>query len=161
VLAHFRNSKGNRTAIFFAVCLLVRCPKPHRQSRISKAHVLYKDKYRTVILLPNRERNVRLQLLVTEEEAALIREKMLQVGTTNFSMYARKMLIDGYVIKRDFTEIKALTKELANLARSINQIALRANETRNIYEQDLKDLQHYYYNVKRAVSEQLVKIIRE
>ncbi len=111
--------------------------------------------------MANRERTVRLQLLVTEEETALIREKMLQVGTTNFSMYARKMLIDGYVIKRDFSELKALTKELSNLARNINQIALRVNETRNIYEQDIVDLQKYYANVKRACSERLVKMIEE
>lgn len=104
---------------------------------------------------------VRLQLFVTEEEAALIKEKMLQVGTTNFSMYARKMLLDGYVIKRDFSEIKALTKELANLARSINQIALRANETRSIYEKDVKNLQAYYQNVKRACIERLVKMVED
>lgn len=102
-----------------------------------------------------------LHVLVSEEEAALIREKMLQAGTTNFSLYARKMLVDGYIIKRDFEELKLLTKELSNLARNINQIALRANETRNIYEQDIKDLQAYYYNVKRAVTERLVKMIEE
>ena len=111
--------------------------------------------------MANRERDVMLRVRVTEEEAALIKEKMAQVGTTNFSQYARKMLIDGYVIKHDFSEMKALTQELANLARSINQIALRVNETRSIYQQDVKDLQAYYYNVKRAVTERLVKMIRE
>jgi hypothetical protein len=108
----------------------------------------------------NREREIRKEIKLTEKENQMIRAKMLQAGTTNFSMYARKMLIDGYVIKRDFSELRALTKELANLARNINQIALRANETRNIYEQDIKDLQIYYYDVKRAVSEKLVKMIR-
>ena len=73
----------------------------------------------------------------------------------------RKMLIDGYVIKRDFSELKALTKELANLARNINQIALRANETRSIYQQDIDDLKQYYGNVKRACTERLVKMIEE
>ena len=107
--------------------------------------------------MANRERTVRLQLLVSEEEADMIRQKMLQVGTTNFSMYARKMLIDGYVIKRDFSELKAL----ANLARNINQIALRANETRSIYQQDIDDLKQYYGNVKRACTERLVKMIEE
>lgn len=106
----------------------------------------------------NRTRELRKEIKFTEEEMNLIERKMLQVGTTNFSLYARKMLIDGYVIKHDYSELKALTKELANLARSINQIVKRANETRSIYEQDLKDLQHYYYNVKRAVSERLVKM---
>ena len=104
---------------------------------------------------------MRLVLDVTEEEKELIKDKMLQAGTNNFSLYARKMLLDGYIVKRDFTEMKALTKELANLARNINQIALRVNETRSIYEQDIKDLQSYYYNVKRAVTERLVKMIEE
>lgn len=111
--------------------------------------------------MAKRKRAVQLHVLVSEEEAALIKEKMLQAGTTNFSLYARKMLIDGYIIKRDFAELKLLTKELSNLARNINQIALRVNETRNIYEQDIKDLQAYYYNVKRAVTERLVKMIEE
>lgn len=109
--------------------------------------------------MANRDRTVRLQLLVSEKEADMIRQKMLQVGTANFSMYARKMLIDGYVIKRDFTELKALTNELANLARNINQIALRTNETRSIYQQDIDDLKQYYGNVKRACTERLVKMI--
>jgi len=108
-----------------------------------------------------RERQIRKQVFVSEEEWNMIAEKMAQASTTNFSLYARKMLIDGYIIKRDFSEMKALTKELSNLARNINQIALRANETRSIYEQDIKDLQAYYYNVKRAVTERLVKMIEE
>lgn len=111
--------------------------------------------------MANKTYTKRLIVEVTEEQERMIREKMLQVGTTNFSMYARKMLIDGYVIKRDFGELKALTRELANLARSINQIALRVNETRSIYEQDIRDLQSYYYDVKRACTERLVKMIKE
>lgn len=111
--------------------------------------------------MAKRSRTVPRFLYLSEEESELINAKMLHAGTTNFSEYARKMLIDGYVIKRDFTEMKALTKELSNLARSINQIAKRVNETRSIYEQDIKDLQEYYYDVKRAVSERLVKMIRE
>ena len=111
--------------------------------------------------MANRERAVRLQILVTEEEAAKIKDNMAAAGTKNLSLYARKMLLDGEIVHRDFSELKALTKELANLARNINQIALRANETRSIYEQDIKDLQSYYYNVKRAVQERLVKMIEE
>lgn len=138
---------------FLCFCLLVRCPKPHRLRRRKR-----KD---GVCTMANRERTIMLRVMVTEEEANMIKDKMLQVGTSNFSLYARKMLIDGYVIKRDFVELKFLTKELANLARSINQIAFRANETRNIYEQDVKDLQRYYGEVKSKVSEYLVKMIRE
>lgn len=124
-----------------------------------KSTAFHKERKDGICKIANRDRTVRLQLLVSEEEADMIRQKMLQVGTANFSMYARKMLIDGYVIKRDFTELKALTNELANLARNINQIALRANETRSIYQQDIDDLKQYYGNVKRACTERLVKMI--
>ena len=111
--------------------------------------------------MANRTRNIILRVAVTEEEKNMIEKKMLQYGTEKFAPYARKMLIDGYVIKRDFSELKSLTHELSNLARSINQIVKRANETRNIYEQDLKDIREDYFQVKRKVSERLVKMIRK
>ena len=48
-----------------------------------------------------------LRVPVTAEERALIEKKMQQMGTRCFSVYARKMLIDGYVIKLDYSYIKA------------------------------------------------------
>lgn len=39
-----------------------------------------------------------LRVPVTPEERALIQEKMAQLGTRNFSAYARKILIDGYPV---------------------------------------------------------------
>lgn len=113
------------------------------------------------IQMAKRTRKKSLRFYVDDEEWNMIEQKMGQIGTNNFSEYARKMLIDGYVIKRDFSELKSLTKELANLARSINQIAKRVNETRSIYEEDVKYLQKEYREVKSKVSERLVKMIRE
>ncbi len=107
------------------------------------------------------ERKKQLIVKVSEEEAAIISEKMMAAGTTNFSRYARKMLIDGYIVNNDFSAIKQLSAELGSLTRSINQIARRANETRNIYEQDILDLQRDFFEVKQKISERLVKILRE
>ena len=42
-----------------------------------------------------------MRLAVTEYEKELIERKMQQLGTKNFGAYARKMLIDGYIIKVD------------------------------------------------------------
>ena len=111
--------------------------------------------------MPNRQRAVSKRFYLSEKELELINQNMARAGTTNFSLYARKMLTEGQIIKRDFTEIKALTKELANLARNINQIALRANETRSVYARDVEDLRRMYGEVKSKVSERLVKMIRE
>ena len=47
--------------------------------------------------MANRTRNIVLRVPVTAEERAMIERKMQQMGTGCFSVYARKMLIDGYV----------------------------------------------------------------
>lgn len=51
--------------------------------------------------MENRKRNVQIIIRVTEEEWVLIEEKMQQIPTLNLSAYARKMLIDGYIITLD------------------------------------------------------------
>ena len=110
--------------------------------------------------MAHRSKTRHLQLLVSEEELNMIKQKMQQIGTDNFSLYARKMLIDGYVIKLQFDEMKSLTKELANLSRSINQIAKRVNSTGNLYEEDVKDVKRMYGEAKRKIEGCLVKLIR-
>lgn len=109
--------------------------------------------------MAQRKRKIRKQFYFSEEEYQMVKIKMNQYGTENFSVYARKMLIDGYVIKYDYKNIKKLLKELSNLARSINQIAKRANETRNIYYQDILDLQSMYSEVKNLMYQELSKKI--
>ena len=62
--------------------------------------------------MANRTRNIVLRVPVTAEERAMIERKMQQMGTGCFSVYARKMLIDGYVIRLDYSDVKAMTAEL-------------------------------------------------
>ena len=59
--------------------------------------------------MANRKRSIVLRVPVTAEERALIEKKMQQMGTRCFSTYARKMLIDGYVIKIDYSDITYLS----------------------------------------------------
>ena len=62
--------------------------------------------------MANRTRNIVLRVPVTPEERALIQQKMAQLHTKNFSAYARKMLIDGYIVHMDTSGIRAQTAEL-------------------------------------------------
>ena len=55
--------------------------------------------------MQNRTRQEQLIVRVTPEEKQLIQKKMCLFGTDNFSRYARKMLIDGYVIRLDLSEL--------------------------------------------------------
>ena len=107
-----------------------------------------------------RKRAVQIIVRVTQEENAEILKNMESVDISNLSVYARKMMLDGQVIHADFTEIKELSRQLGYLARNINQIALRANETRNLYKSDVEDLQRDYAAVKDEILTYLTKAVK-
>ena len=107
-----------------------------------------------------RKRAVQIIVRVTPEEKAEILKNMESVGISNLSVYARKMMLDGQVIHADFTEIKELSRQLGYLARNINQIALRANETRNLYKSDVEDLQRDYAAVIDEILTYLTKAVK-
>ena len=88
----------------------------------------------------NRKRKYVLRVPVTPEERALSQQKMAQLGTKNFSAYARKMLIDGYVVHIDTTDIRAQTAELQKIGVNVNQIARRLNSMGPLYTQDVADI---------------------
>lgn len=107
------------------------------------------------------KRDICLKLYVSHSEKELINLKMLQAGTTNLSAYARKMLIDGYIIRSDFSEIRELIKILRGISTNINQIALRANSTRSIYKEDVDDLRTDMKELKIACMDHLIALIEK
>ena len=75
-----------------------------------------------------------------EQEMNLIHQKMAQLGTRNFGAYARKMLLDGYIIKVDYTEQKKLAAAVSHAAANINQVCRRINQTGRFYAADIAEL---------------------
>lgn len=53
-----------------------------------------------------RTRDIQKKIWLTPQEERTIAKKMEMIGTENFGAYARKMLIDGYIIVVDYTEQK-------------------------------------------------------
>ena len=92
----------------------------------------------------NRKRSVPLCFRVTPEEQEIISEKMEQAGIKNREAYLRKQAIDGYVIRLDLSDVQEMVRLLRITSNNLNQIAKRANETRNIYKTDIQDLQVRY-----------------
>ena len=45
-----------------------------------------------------RRRPIHLHVMVSEEEQALIRERMAEAGIRNMGAYMRKMALNGYVL---------------------------------------------------------------
>ena len=108
----------------------------------------------------NRSRDKLLKVYVNEEEKEIIERKMKETGTENFSRYARKVLIDGYIIRKDYTHLKEIANELGYLSRSIHQIVKRANITNSIYKEDLENIQEYYKEVDKIIRSELINEIR-
>lgn len=82
--------------------------------------------------------------MVTERERDLIKQKMEQMGVRNMGAYLRKIAIDGYIIHLDLADVRELNKLLRNVTNNMNQIARRINETGNLYQADIEDLQEKY-----------------
>ena len=90
--------------------------------------------------MANRERPIQKKLWLTPQEEKLIEHKMKQLGTKNFGAYARKMLIDGYIIKVDYTEQKKLAAAVNKIGTNINHICRRINSTGHFYQDDVDEL---------------------
>ena len=110
---------------------------------------------------PNRRRDIHFHFCVSEEEAALIRQRMADAGVVSMGAYFRKMAIDGYHINLDLADVRELVSLLRRCSNSLNQIAKRANETRSIYEADVEDLRRRYdtlWEAANGILEGLAKI---
>ena len=86
--------------------------------------------------MAERTRPIRIEFCVTEQERRLIQNKMAQLGTRNMGAYLRKMAIDGYIIKVDYTQAAAVSRAASN----INQICRRINSTGHLYAEDVAEL---------------------
>ena len=97
--------------------------------------------------MPERTRPIRKEICLNESEWNLIQHKMRQLQTHNFGAYARKMLIDGYIIKVDYTEQKKLAAAISRIASNVNQICRRINSTGHFYEDDIAELKERVVDV--------------
>ena len=107
--------------------------------------------------MPDRTRPIRKEICLNESEWNLIQHKMRQLGTRNFGAYARKMLIDGYIIKVDYTEQKKLAAAVNRIASNVNQICRRINSTGHFYEDDVTELKERVADVWELLKEQQKK----
>ena len=54
------------------------------------------------------KKSVRVEFVMSEPEAELVKERMAELGITNLSAYLRKMAVDGYIIHLDMGDIQEM-----------------------------------------------------
>ena len=84
--------------------------------------------------MANRTRPIRIEFCVSENEHRLIKAKMEQLGTKNMGAYLRKMAIDGYIIKVDYTQQKKLTGSAYVKTKTDYKDNTRRNYVLNYYD---------------------------
>ncbi|NWK10798.1 plasmid mobilization protein [Clostridium cadaveris] len=108
--------------------------------------------------MANRQRNIRIQFRVTEQEKKLIEQKMKELGTKNTEAYLRKMAIDGLIIHLDTTDVRELVRLLRVTSNSLNQLTKRGHETGSIYGADIEDLRQSYDRLWSAAEEIMLRL---
>ena len=107
--------------------------------------------------MDGRKRTVQIKFRVTEEERALIEEKMKLIPTRNMAAYLRKMAIDGYVIQVDHSDIKAMTAEIQKIGGNTNKIARRAKAMGNVHQEDIEEIKGVLNEIWRLQRLNLLK----
>ncbi len=86
------------------------------------------------------KKSVRVEFVMSEQEAELVKERIVELGITNLSAYLRKMAVDGYIIHLDMGDIQEMIRLLRICSNNLNQYTRRANETGSVYAADVEDL---------------------
>ena len=104
-----------------------------------------------------RRRPIHLHVMVSEEELALIRERMDEAGVRNLGAYVRKMALNGYVLHVDLAPVQELVSLQRRCANNLNQVAIHAN-TYGVYPEEIKALQKDYADLWGPFSDLLKKL---
>ena len=102
-----------------------------------------------------RRRPVHLHVMVSEEEQALIRERMAEAGIRNMGAYMRKMALNGYVDLSPVRELVSLQRRCSN---NLNQVAIQANTYGGIYPEEIAALQRDYAALWGPLSDLLERL---
>lgn len=104
-----------------------------------------------------RQRDVHLHVMVSEEERALIQERMAEAGIRNMGAYMRKMALNGYVLHVDLSPVRELVSLQRRCSNNLNQVAIHAN-TYGVYPEEIKALQTDYAELWGPLSALLEKL---
>ena len=100
----------------------------------------------------NRQRMIQKIIRLDEYEDKFIMDKVSESGIKSFQNYARHMLIQGEIIKHDYSELIGVRKEVSAIGRNVNQIVKYANHNKEISINEMKYLIDAVDEVKKLIA---------
>ncbi|MDD6824834.1 MAG: hypothetical protein PUE12_01730 [Oscillospiraceae bacterium] len=86
----------------------------------------------------NRDRVIRFR--ATDDEYKDIESNSISSGYTTVSAYVRAVALEKLVVQFNPNIQKKMLSLMSNLTSNMNQVAIRVNEHRNIYQVDIDEL---------------------
>ena len=105
-----------------------------------------------------REYTYKLLMRFRPEEHEAIKRRMKEAGISNMTAYIRKMAVDGLVIQMDLSDLKEISRLLHINSNNLNQYVKRANETGNIYVEDIKELKEQQKEILKLMEKFYLKL---
>jgi len=102
--------------------------------------------------MANRRRTNEIKFRLDEGEFDVLQQRMDVAGCINREAFIRKMVLEGYILRMNFTEVREFLRLISNATSNINQIARRANESRSIYARDVQELSNQFTLLKSEAS---------
>lgn len=96
-----------------------------------------------------RYRNHMATFFVTTEEWKHIKSNAETFGFSTVSSYLRRVAIDTKVIQIDYSGLNPFTLQLQRIGTNINQIAKKANLTKNVSNDDMQILMEQISNLTK------------
>lgn len=88
------------------------------------------------------KRTLYLKIRVSQEEMEAIKRKFQNSGMDSLSGFVRAMIFEGYIVQMDENKLQEIIKLARSISHNVNQIAVRVNSTRNIYENDIEEIKY-------------------
>ena len=85
-------------------------------------------------------------------------QKMKEAGIERLGVYLRKMAIEGYILKLDLSDLKEAVRLLRINSNNLNQYVKKANETGNVYAEDIQDIKQSQEKLWRLMKDILARL---
>ena len=88
----------------------------------------------------NDTRDLFIKFRVSQEELEAINKKFQNSGMKSKSDFIRTMIMEGHIVIFSETELREIHRLMTTIANNVNQIAVRANSTGKVYDEDIAEI---------------------
>lgn len=103
--------------------------------------------------MSKRVRDRRFTVMFNDEELAKVKNQMQKCGYTNFSAFARRMLLGGLIVNVDRSALERALPLIKEEGEKINQITKELNAGREPTQDDIEALKTSLIRIRKRLEQ--------